>query len=334
MAKCRVLVCEHLDQTIPRGYGPHLLGRYDAVSQMLAANGFPSGPPKMLAGSGWGSWSSNYFDSSLPSQRASHLMHNILGEFKDQRQRRFARAYYYYFYDFDGAGVPDSEPVKLVGIRPDGTLRLTAVYAAFEMVRELALESAQIVETSAAAPIEVMAVNNLLAPQLKVVMTTFQSEPATLDVTIEQSPLTGKEAVAAVQQIDSGRSVDGAGLESPRWQNLGVSPRDLRIEVSLPPHASVLLTVSPAKSRRRAVRPYRFTTSLKNTDLERLYEWLVPRVTRRSPIRPAQREESARGRNPPKRRQLFKTTAWHPCACSGRNGSRDPSADHNMNLAR
>jgi transposase len=29
MARCRVLVCEHLDQTISIHYGPHLLGRYD-----------------------------------------------------------------------------------------------------------------------------------------------------------------------------------------------------------------------------------------------------------------------------------------------------------------
>ena len=32
MAKCRVLVCEHLDGTISIHYGPHLLGRYDRDS--------------------------------------------------------------------------------------------------------------------------------------------------------------------------------------------------------------------------------------------------------------------------------------------------------------
>ncbi len=35
MAKCRVLVCEHLDQTITLWYGPHLLGRYDKDAQLL-----------------------------------------------------------------------------------------------------------------------------------------------------------------------------------------------------------------------------------------------------------------------------------------------------------
>jgi len=35
MARCRVLVCEHLDQTISVHYGPHLLGRYDAAGQIL-----------------------------------------------------------------------------------------------------------------------------------------------------------------------------------------------------------------------------------------------------------------------------------------------------------
>ena len=31
MARCRVLVCDHLDQTISIHYGPHQLGRYDAA---------------------------------------------------------------------------------------------------------------------------------------------------------------------------------------------------------------------------------------------------------------------------------------------------------------
>jgi transposase InsO family protein len=35
MARCQVLVCEHLDQTISIHYGPHLLGRYDAAGQIL-----------------------------------------------------------------------------------------------------------------------------------------------------------------------------------------------------------------------------------------------------------------------------------------------------------
>ena len=35
MAKCRVLVCEHLDRTIAVYYGPNLLGRYDATGQLL-----------------------------------------------------------------------------------------------------------------------------------------------------------------------------------------------------------------------------------------------------------------------------------------------------------
>jgi transposase InsO family protein len=35
MARCRVLVCEHLDQTMSVHYGPHLLGRYDAAGQLL-----------------------------------------------------------------------------------------------------------------------------------------------------------------------------------------------------------------------------------------------------------------------------------------------------------
>ena len=35
LARCRVLVCEHLDQTITVHYGNHLLGQYDAAGQPL-----------------------------------------------------------------------------------------------------------------------------------------------------------------------------------------------------------------------------------------------------------------------------------------------------------
>jgi transposase len=35
MAKCRVLVCEHLDQTISVHYGPHLLGTYSSTGELF-----------------------------------------------------------------------------------------------------------------------------------------------------------------------------------------------------------------------------------------------------------------------------------------------------------
>ena len=35
MAKCRVLVCQHLDGTISVHYGPHLLGSYEANGQLI-----------------------------------------------------------------------------------------------------------------------------------------------------------------------------------------------------------------------------------------------------------------------------------------------------------
>ena len=37
LARCRVLVCEHLDHTITVYFGNHVLGRYDAVGQPLMA---------------------------------------------------------------------------------------------------------------------------------------------------------------------------------------------------------------------------------------------------------------------------------------------------------
>jgi hypothetical protein len=37
LARCRVLVCRHLDTTISLHYGPHVLGRYDATGRLLDA---------------------------------------------------------------------------------------------------------------------------------------------------------------------------------------------------------------------------------------------------------------------------------------------------------
>ena len=35
MARCRVMVCEHLDETISVHYGPHVLGTYSREGQLL-----------------------------------------------------------------------------------------------------------------------------------------------------------------------------------------------------------------------------------------------------------------------------------------------------------
>ena len=35
LARCRVLVCEHLDHTLSLRYGPHVLARYDAHGHLL-----------------------------------------------------------------------------------------------------------------------------------------------------------------------------------------------------------------------------------------------------------------------------------------------------------
>ena len=37
LARCRVLVCQHLDGTLSLYYGPHLLGRYQATGGLLTA---------------------------------------------------------------------------------------------------------------------------------------------------------------------------------------------------------------------------------------------------------------------------------------------------------
>jgi transposase len=44
MARCQVLVCEHLDWTLSVHYGPHSLGHYDAAGQILQLG--PQHPPR------------------------------------------------------------------------------------------------------------------------------------------------------------------------------------------------------------------------------------------------------------------------------------------------
>ena len=39
MAKCRVLICQHLDDTISIYYGPHLMGSYQANGKLISAEG-------------------------------------------------------------------------------------------------------------------------------------------------------------------------------------------------------------------------------------------------------------------------------------------------------
>ena len=44
LARCRVLVCQHLDQTLTVHYGHHLLGHYDAAGQIRRiGNGIQTG---------------------------------------------------------------------------------------------------------------------------------------------------------------------------------------------------------------------------------------------------------------------------------------------------
>lgn len=37
LARCKVLVCRHLDQTLTLWYGPHLLGRYSREGKLLSS---------------------------------------------------------------------------------------------------------------------------------------------------------------------------------------------------------------------------------------------------------------------------------------------------------
>jgi len=229
----------------------------DAVSKYLAANGFDPKLPKILGGSGWGSWSSDYLDGGLKDhQRASHLAHNLIREFKDPSQRKFARAYYYFFYSDDGWYPGDSQEDKdkmdemrrtaPVRLARDGSHRSTPVFAAFEIASALS-ENGKIIKTLADEPIEVMATLDQEKGRVLVAVNNHRGDSCDAKIVVKDLLLKGETHVrVGLQRIDEEKSSDGKGLEPVQWKNLPTANGTADIKLFLKPYGTVLISILSA----------------------------------------------------------------------------------------
>lgn len=220
----------------------------DAVSKFLSNNGFDPHTPKVLGGSGWGSWSSDYLDNSWqPHQRASHAAYNIIREFKDPQQRKFALALYFPFYYKDEWRSPDEyiTEVALVRITEQGNLRLTPIYAVFQMAN--AMRHGEIVQTTAPAPLEAMAVRWDDAQGVLIMINNHTAKAATFEVVIRDAPLPNGAAVRSIQRIDANNSIDGDGLQNARWDSVTVSAGATMFPLTLDPYATLHIALYPSQ---------------------------------------------------------------------------------------
>ncbi len=191
----------------------------DAVKAWLEKNGFDPETPKMLGGSGWGSWSANYMEESQTAyQRSSHVISNLISEFRDPNDRKISRALYYSFYFNEYWINPENrremkmqQSVALVNIPVKGRYQLTAMYAAFQMAKELS--SGQVLETKAEKPLEAMAVWDAARERLTVTVNNPSPEKAVAEIRVDDIPGQDPERVWTMKSIDEFHSIDGYGLE-------------------------------------------------------------------------------------------------------------------------
>lgn len=231
----------------------------DAVSKMLAEHGFDPDTPKVLGGSGWGSWSSDYIAEELkPHQRASHLVHNIIREFKDPSQRRFRRALYYPFF-FDDANLA-GEPkrrydqtqvrrVSLVRFRWDEKPFLTPLYAGFQLASAMA--SGKIVKTSAPEPLEAMAVSHSDGSVIAVV-NNHTNEGVSASAVFRNLPFETAKLNRAMRSIDESAADYGRGLQEAVWEVLPLKGRSVRVPLVVPAYGSIQIQLWPAYAEMEA----------------------------------------------------------------------------------
>ncbi|MBI2566785.1 MAG: hypothetical protein HYV63_07130 [Candidatus Schekmanbacteria bacterium] len=226
----------------------------DAVSGFLEENGFDPATPKMIGDSGWGSWSSDYFDGTLePHQRASHLLHNVIREFRDPRARKFLAGILYYCFFFREDWVtPGFEAemetlrrVALVICRLDGGYDRTPIYAGFEMVA--AMTRGDIVQTIAPAALAAMATRDDLADSVAATVNNHHAETFQTELVLRNLPRTDGLVYVRLQRIDSAHSVAGQGLEAPSSEALRVSDGMLRLPLTLEAYGSVQVSVRPIR---------------------------------------------------------------------------------------
>lgn len=190
----------------------------DAVSGYLKDNGFDPQTPKMLAGSGWGSWSSNYLEEQTPWQRASFVMANIIREFKNPEQRKFHEAIYYSFYFNDFWITPGTEKemnrqrsTAMLIIPKEGRYRQTPVFAAFQMAQ--AMSTGHIVQSSSSGVLEAMATVDEAGQKAVVTVTNHTPELVISEFSLSNLPFDLNVVKPVLKSIDEFHSTDGHGIE-------------------------------------------------------------------------------------------------------------------------
>lgn len=228
--------------------GERIQAGAEAVSGFLKDAGFDPATPKLLAGSGWGSWSSDYLNGSItPFQRASSIMDNLIAEFKNPEARRFERGLYYSFYFNDYWITPGNEKdmkqqrsVALVIIPKEGRYQLTPAYASFQMLK--AMTTGQIVEASAQKPLQAMAVLDEAGRRAIVTVNNHTPDMRIIDFDIKEIPLNLDEVKAHLQSIDEFHSVDGYGLEDGSIIEPVITGKNAVVSIFIKPYGSLQIT--------------------------------------------------------------------------------------------
>lgn len=219
----------------------------DAVSGYLKENGFDPATPKMLAGSGWGSWASNYLDKKqTPVERAAHVARNFIDEFGGSAARKFHQALYYSFYFNDYWMTPETEAdlkmqrsVSLVIIPKERQFQLTPVYAAFQMMHEMM--GGQVTLASAEKPLSAMSVWDQEKGKFYLLFASSSEKTVIADVAIENFPV-AQPVETRMRSIDEFHSVDGYGLEEGFVLDLLKSGPRSEVSILVKPYATILLS--------------------------------------------------------------------------------------------
>jgi hypothetical protein len=207
-------------------------------------NGFDPNTPKILAGSRWGSWGTNFSAEMGISYRPSILMANIIREFKDPRQRQFALALYYFFISGD-ARLPAEilSRSALVTPRADGSLIYNPMYTAFQMANNMS--NGGIVETTADAPLEVMATCDDLHGKVVVTVNNHTHTGLEVNIVLRDAPFTTAGVWGAFQLLNEYHGVDGSGLaDVDGWHYAELANQTANFPVYLQPFGTAQLTVT------------------------------------------------------------------------------------------
>jgi hypothetical protein len=219
----------------------------DAASDYLAQAGLDPALPKILT-SGDGAWGSDYGDESLtPSMRASHIAWNVIREFRDPGQRRFALALYYTFYWTDrwASFDPATWRVALVSARRFyKPVRLTPMYAIFQMLRPMA--RGEMLHSSAELPLVAMSSRSRRGDKVIVLINNHTRRRRAAIVTLHDLPFRSSRSWLSTQHVNAVASVAGTGLEVGTWRTLPVKDGRVTVPVLLRAHGTTRLRAWPA----------------------------------------------------------------------------------------